>query len=89
MEDLVDRITENAWMVEVFVILILTAVARFIAKILLDRLVVKSNVTQNVIDDSLVEAGRRPVVFSIWILGICFAAEAVGGAAQAVIFSKQ
>ncbi|MDC0213536.1 mechanosensitive ion channel family protein [Gammaproteobacteria bacterium] len=87
MEDLIDRITENVWMVEVFVILIMTAIARFIAKILLDRLVVRSNVTQNVIDDSLVEAARRPVVFSIWILGISFAAEAVGGAAQAEIFS--
>ena len=87
MDNLIDTVLENIWMVEVFVILIGTAVARFVAKILLDRLAAKSEVTQNIVDDSLVESARRPVVYAIWIIGISFAAESVGGAAQAEIFS--
>ncbi len=87
MDKLIDTVSENAWMFEVFGILICTAIARFVAKILLDRLATKSDETQNVFDDALVESARRPIVFSIWILGISFGAEAVGGAAQAEIFS--
>ena len=87
MDNLIDTVLENIWMVEVFAILIGTAVARFVAKILLDRLAAKSEVTQNIVDDSLVESARRPVVYAIWIVGISLAAESVGGAAQAEIFS--
>ena len=87
MDNLIDTVLENMWMVEVFAILIGTAVARFVAKILLDRLAAKSEVTQNIVDDSLVESARRPVVYAIWIIGISLAAESVGGAAQAEIFS--
>ena len=87
MDNLIDTVLENIWMVEVFAILIGTAVARFVAKILLDRLAAKSEVTENIVDDSLVESARRPVVYAIWIIGISLAAESVGGAAQAEIFS--
>ena len=87
MDNLINTVLENIWMVEVFAILIVTAVARFVAKILLDRLAAKSEVTQNIVDDSLVESARRPVVYAIWIIGISLAAESVGGAAQAEIFS--
>ena len=87
MDNLINTVLENIWMVEVFAILIVTAVARFVAKILLDRLAAKSEVTENIVDDSLVESARRPVVYAIWIIGISLAAESVGGAAQAEIFS--
>jgi len=87
LDNLIDTVLENIWMVEVFAILIGTAVARFVAKILLDRLAAKSEVTENIVDDSLVESARRPVVYAIWIIGISLAAESVGGAAQAEIFS--
>jgi len=87
LDNLINTVLENIWMVEVFAILIVTAVARFVAKILLDRLAAKSEVTENIVDDSLVESARRPVVYAIWIIGISLAAESVGGAAQAEIFS--
>ena len=87
MDNLINTVSENVWMAEVFAIVIFTAIARFIAKILLDRLARKSELTENIFDDALAESARRPVVVSIWILGISFAAEAVGGAAQAEIFS--
>ena len=87
MDNLINTVSENVWMAEVFAIVIFTAIARFIAKILLDRLARKSELTSNIFDDALAESARRPVVVSIWILGISFAAEAVGGAAQAEIFS--
>ena len=55
---------ENAWVVEVFAILTFTAVVRFIAKLVLDRLAGKSLDTVNVYDDALIEAARRPLVYS-------------------------
>ena len=87
VNDLMGSFGDNAWVVEVFAILTFTAVVRFIAKLVLDRLARKSLDTVNVYDDALIEAARRPLVYSIWILGISFAADAVGGAAQAEIFS--
>ena len=87
VKNLMDSFGENAWVMEVFVILTFTAVVRFVAKMILDRLAGKSLDTVNVYDDALIEAARRPLVYSIWILGISFAADAVGGAAQAEIFS--
>ena len=87
MNDFAGSFGENVWVADVFAILTLTAGVRFVAKIILDRLVEKSIDTVNVYDDAAIEAARRPVGYSIWILGISFAAEAVGGAAQAEIFS--
>jgi MscS family membrane protein len=75
------------WMFEVFGVVVCTAIARLIVKIFLDRLALKAGNTKNIFDDSLVLSARRPLVFSIWILGVSFAAEAVGGAAQAEIFT--
>ena len=68
MNDLMGSFGQNGWMVEVFAILSFTAVIRFVAKLILDRLAAKSLGTANVSDDALIEAARRPVVYSIWIL---------------------
>jgi MscS family membrane protein len=86
MDDLIAMFTSYAWVSEVFVILLITAVVRFAAKIFLDGVERRAQSSLNQWDDALVDAGRRPLGLGIWILGISFAAEIVGGGAQAEIF---
>ena len=86
MDDLISMFTTYGWVSEVFLILFITAVVRFIAKVFLDGAERRATATSNHWDDALVHAGRRPLGLGIWILGISFAAEIVGGGAQAEIF---
>ncbi len=86
MDDLISMFTTYGWVSEVFLILFITAVMRFIAKVFLDGAERRATATSNHWDDALVHAGRRPLGLGIWILGISFAAEIVGGGAQAEIF---
>jgi MscS family membrane protein len=72
---------------EVFAILVITAAVRFAVKIFLDGAERRALQTHNLWDDALVHAGRRPLGLGVWILGISFAAEIVGGGAQAEIFA--
>ena len=81
MDDLIAMFTSYAWVSEVFVILLITAVVRFAAKIFLDGVERRAQSSLNQWDDALVDAGRRPLGLGIWILGISFAAEIVGGGA--------
>ena len=86
MEDLISQLTSYGWMSEAFVILVVTAIARFIVKIFWDGASKRAEKSNNHWDDALVHAGRRPAGLGIWILGISFAAEIVGGEGQAEIF---
>ena len=86
MEEIVAYLREHSWIVEVFVIVFVTAVARYVAKLLFNRLATQLAKTHNLYDDAFLEAARKPLGVSIWVLGISWAADAVGGAARAEIF---
>ena len=88
MDTVVDFISTQQWVVQVFLIVLATAVARYVAKILFDRLANKLEQTNNLYDDALLEAARRPLGMAIWVLGISAAAETVGGTTQAQIFDS-
>ena len=87
MNELISMFTTYGWVSEVFAILVITAAVRFTAKIFLDGAERRALQTHNLWDDALVHAGRRPLGLGVWILGISFAAEIVGGGAQAEIFA--
>lgn len=87
MNELISMFTTYAWVSEVFAILVITAAVRFTVKIFLDGAERRALQTHNLWDDALVHAGRRPLGLGVWILGISFAAEIVGGGAQAEIFA--
>ena len=87
-DELTQIVTGNAWAIEVFIIVFGTGVVRYVAKVVLDRLAVKFEQTKNLYDDALLEAIRRPLGLGIWVLGISWAAEIVGGEAQAEIFDQ-
>ena len=87
MNELISMFTTYGWVSEVFAILVITAAVRFTVKIFLDGAERRALQTHNLWDDALVHVGRRPLGLGVWILGISFAAEIVGGGAQAEIFA--
>lgn len=86
MDTVVNYISEHSWVVEVFAIVLATAIARYVARVLFARLAKKLEQTNNLYDDALLEAARKPLGMAIWVLGISAAAEVVGGTTQAEIF---
>ena len=86
MAELQQYIADNRWVVEVFLIVFATGVARLILKFMLDRLAHQLTKTKNLYDDALLEALRSPLSVLIWIIGISFAAQSLGGEQPAEIF---
>ena len=64
----------GAWAV-VFTIVFATLILRYIAKLLFDRVAKQLARTQNLYDDALLDAARKPIGWAIWSFGIVFAAE--------------
>ena len=77
---------ENIWMAEVFLVVLISMFINFFQKRALDRIHEKLKDTQNLWDDLLIVAIKRPLTMLIWLLGITFAAEIVHQKTQAVIF---
>ncbi len=88
MENISAYIAENGWVIETFLIVLATAVVRLVVKYFFDRLAKQLSKTRNLYDDALLEALRRPLGIGIWVVGVSFAAETVGGANPAEIFSQ-
>ena len=88
MNTVVEFFTLHAWMLDVFLIVLATAVVRFIVKLALDRVARHFAGTQNLYDDAMLEAARRPLGLAIWVIGISLAAEAVAKNTDTEIFSK-
>ncbi len=86
LRDLAQLIADNTWMAQVFLVVLATAAARYAAKVVVDRFARQTAKTRNLYDDAVVEALRRPLGLAVWVIGISWAAEIVGGNAQAEIF---
>lgn len=83
---LVSLVGEYLWVVEVFVVVFLVLAVNFVQKLVLTKLHRRFEKTENLWDDAMVEAVRRPLNFFIWIVGIAFAAEIVQQKTGAIIF---
>ena len=88
MEELAGFYQEHAWVAQVFVIILLTGVVHYVAKLLFGRLAKRLELTSNLYDDALLDAARKPIGVGIWVMGVSLAAQAVGGDAQAEIFQS-
>lgn len=86
MKEWLSFLGENVYIVEVFAIVFGALVARYVSKLVFDRLARQLEATSNLYDDALVDAARRPVGWLIVVLGLAWAADVVGGEAQAEIF---
>ena len=86
LQDLVHLISERTWIAQVFLVVLATAGARYAAKVAMNRFARQTEKTRNLYDDALADALRRPLGAGVWVLGVSWAAQIVGGQAQAEIF---
>lgn len=93
METLVRGVTstlhlgkENAWMVQVFVIVLLTMLVSFAAKKVFDKLEKQSKKSATFWDDLLIGAARKPVRLFIWLNGLLLATDVVRQVSNEPIF---
>ncbi len=68
----------ETWVYEVFGIVLVVLIVAFIARRILVKLARKAEATRNPWDDALVNAIRRPLRYTILIVGISYAAEIAG-----------
>ena len=60
----------SLWMIEIFLIVFLALVLGYVTNKLFNMLEAHTAKTANVWDDALIEAGRQPIVWAIWVLGV-------------------
>ena len=75
IDSLFDYFVRHAWVGEVFLIVLGTAIAHLVARLAFVRLERRFGKTHNLYDDALLDAGRRPLGYAIWVLGVAWAAE--------------
>lgn len=88
---LIDKIKsyggENAWVYQVFVVVLFVVAANFFIRIFLNRLHEKLEKTAVKWDDAFIDALRKPASLLVWVVGITFSAEIAKGVADAAIFN--
>ncbi len=78
---------ELSWILQVFIIVLVTAVVGFIAKRLLLRMAAKIRLTKNRWDDILLRAMSRPAVWAVWLVGLDVAADYIYRETDSTIFT--
>ena len=77
---------KETWVVQVFIVVFITALINGIQKRVISKLIIKLERTRTYWDDALFEAARKPLTFLIWIIGLTFAADIVKNETDAAIF---
>jgi MscS family membrane protein len=85
----VNELGELEWGVQVFAIITLTLLARYIAIRLLNGLGRRFAATDNVWDDALFEAAVRPLSWFILVFGVLWAIEITEGHLQTALFAVE
>ncbi len=78
---------DNAWIVQVFIVVLLVLLFNLALRLVLKRLQRKLEDTDNPWDDAVIGALQQPLNLLVWIVGIAFAADIVGAETDASIFS--
>ena len=86
VNDLLQSLGLQSWVMQVFIVVLLTSVLVFLFKRMLSRVHAKLAQTNNPWDDALVSALRKPATAAVWIIGIAFAIQIVEDETKAAIF---
>jgi len=86
-QTLIDWTGDNAWIVQVFVVVFLVLLFNLVLRLALRRLQQKLQITSTPWDDAFVGALQRPLNLMVWIIGIAFAAEIAHAETGATIFT--
>ena len=86
VNDLLQGLGLQTWVLQVFIVVFLTVVLVFLLKRVLRRVQTKLEHTNNPWDDALISALRKPAAAVVWIIGIAFAVQIIETKTQAAIF---
>lgn len=86
MENILSWISDNNWVIQVFIVVLVTVTASFVARKLLARAAEKTGDTRTYWDDSLIKAARLPIHGVIWVIGLSIAAEIIENISENSIF---
>ena len=78
---------EYVWIVQVFSVVLATAVFSFVVRRLLLKLAIKVHLTENRLDDIVLVAMSRPVGWVIWLQGLAIAADVILVRTESAIFT--
>jgi MscS family membrane protein len=76
------------WVIQVFIVVLLTAIISLVAKKVLIRLLIHSKKTKTYLDDILVKACAKPVAWIVWLVGISLAAKIIFIETKSQIFTS-
>ena len=79
--------TDQAWIMQVFIIVFLSLLVNYIARRFFNRLEIQLQHTSNLWDDALLFAARRPASAAIWVVGIGWAADIVREVSDVLILA--
>jgi MscS family membrane protein len=75
------------WIIQVFIVVLITVFANFFAKRFLNRILVKLNYTDTRWDDITIKAVSRPMSWIVWLVGLSFASDIIYVETQSPVFS--
>ncbi|MDD9856696.1 MAG: mechanosensitive ion channel family protein [Gammaproteobacteria bacterium] len=78
---------ENAWIVQVFVVVFAALLCSFLLRRVLKRLHERLKTTANLWDDALISAMQGPALLLVWVVGLTFAVDIVYAQTRAAIFT--
>lgn len=78
---------EWAWVIQVFVIVLVTAIVSFLVKRLLAKMAVRAGQTGTNWDDIVLLAMARPINWVVWLVGLDIAIDIISAETQTAIFT--
>ena len=79
-------VSNESWVVQVFIVVFLTLLIDFIVRLVLRHLHIRLEKTRTHWDDAVIGAIRRPLSVLIWLVGIAFAVDLIQRQAPVAIF---
>jgi MscS family membrane protein len=86
VNDLMQSVGLQTWVMQVFIVVLLTLVLVFVLTRVLGRLQAKLEHTDSPWDDAFISALRKPLTAVVWIVGIAFAIQIIETETRAAIF---
>lgn len=79
-------IVKNSWIIHVFFVVFATVVFNFVISLVLKKAHEKTKLTENVWDDAVLIAAKKPLALFVWVLGLSVAAEIIQSVAVNDLF---
>lgn len=79
-------LTNEHWILQVFIVVFITALLTWILRKFLKRLLETFKNTRTAWDYALLRSAHRPIIMFVWLIGLCFAADIIYKETDSVIF---